>query len=95
MGKAEPEDQIVEWLAEVTPRFPTEAVRCLQRMAEGFGWDDHVDQWMTHANIILSTALRDPRSEVSQAAADLINTFGSRGYHQLRNLLRTSTGSLN
>ena len=95
VGKAEPEDQIVEWLAEVAPRFPMEAVRCLQRMAEEFGWDYHVDQWMTHTNIILSTALREPRSEVSQAAADLINTFGSRGYHQLRNLLRASTGTLN
>jgi hypothetical protein len=95
VGKAEPEDQIVEWLAEIAPRFPMEAVRCLQQMAEGCGWDYHVDQWMTQANVILSTALRDPRSEVGQAAADLINTFGSRGYHQFRNLLQAPTGPLN
>jgi len=95
VGKAEPEDEVVKWLAKVAPRFAIEAVECLGRMSEGFDWDYHVSHWTKHANVVLGTALRDPKPETRRAATDLINHLGSRGHHQFRTLLRDSSGPQN
>jgi hypothetical protein len=91
-GTAEPEREVVEWLAKTAPRFAAEAVECLGRMAEGFEWDHRVAGWAEQAGDVLDAALRSPRPEARRAAADLINRFGTRGHHQFRHLLRGPSG---
>ena len=91
-GKATPEPQVIEWLAEVAPRYPREAVRCLELFAEGRDWDFHASLWDGEANAILGAALRDSQPETRRAAVDLINRLGSRGLRQFRRLLQGPGG---
>ena len=67
----------MQWLADFGPRFPREAVRCLELFAEGCDWDFHMSLWNAQANAVLGAALADPQPEIRNAAAELINRLGS------------------
>ena len=91
-GKAAPEFQVADWLADVAPKFPREAVRCLELIAEGSD-RDFLSLFDKQATAILGAGLRDPLPETRQAARDLINRLGSRGHRQFRSLLHGHGGA--
>jgi hypothetical protein len=87
-GRATPEMQIADWLADVAPRLPRESVRCLELIAEGCDWDYHLSVWDKQAAAVFGAALHAPQPETRQAAIDLINRFGTRGHRQFRALIQ-------
>ncbi len=87
-GWAEPDHQIVEYLATLAPRFPKLAVECLSIMVEGDkeGWG--IRYWSNHARTILATALSNPNLQIQRAAEALIHRLGVRGFWEFRDLLQ-------
>ena len=88
-GKAVPEHQVMEWLADFGPRFPREAARRLELFAEGCDWDFHMSLWkcgrLTPSSAPLSP-IRSRKSAMRQR--ELINRLGSRGHRQFRNMVQ-------
>ncbi len=85
---AEPDEQVVQDLADLAPRKPDIAVECLANLAEGDEYDWGLDHaWEENPRRILTTALRSKDARARQAAADLINRLGQRGFLQFGDLL--------
>ena len=85
--KTEFEDRVVERLVALAEKMPGEAVECLTHLIEGDkeGWAIYA--WREHARSILSMALRIGNGEVKQAATDVVNRLGARGYFEFGDLL--------
>jgi hypothetical protein len=87
-GWAEPDHQVIEYLATLAPAYLALAVDCLSIMVEGDkeGWG--IRYWSTHARTILALALSNPNVEIQQSAEALIHQLGARGYFEFRDLLQ-------
>jgi hypothetical protein len=87
-GWAEPDHQVIEYLATLAPAYPALAVGCLSIMVEGDkeGWG--IRYWSTQARTILAIALSHPNVEIQQSAEALIHQLGARGYFEFRDLLQ-------
>lgn len=83
--KTDPTHLVVDRLAEVSEKFPFEAVQCLGLLAKGDreGWKIH--GWIEEAKTILSSAMKSG-GKATESAEDLIHYLGSRGYLQFRSL---------
>ncbi len=89
-GWAEPDHQVVEYLAALATTFPMLAVECLGIMVEGDkeGWG--IRYWSNQARTILATAISNPSPETRRSAEALIHHLGVRGFWEFRDLLQIS-----
>ena len=86
--QTDPDDRVVERLAELSEKMPLEAVQCLKHLCEGDkeGWEMH--GWKKYAKTILGTALKS-EGEIAEAAENLIHYLGSRGWLEFGELLKS------
>jgi hypothetical protein len=85
---AEPDHEVIEYLATLAPVYPALAVDCLSIMVEGDkeGWG--IRYWSTHARTILAIALSHTNIDIKQSAEALIHQLGARGYFEFRDLIQ-------
>lgn len=84
---AEPDRQVVEYLAEIAPRMPLIVVRCLSLMTDNERPMWYLNAWGQSTRTILSTAISSKDSAAKEAARDEIDRLGARGYLGFRDLL--------
>lgn len=86
-GKTDPDQMVIEHLAELAPTIPSETVQCVEAMMknEHEGW--RISGWRNHAWTILASAIRSPDREAAYIAKRLVNDFGRKGYWEFRELL--------
>ena len=86
-GLPEPDDAVVERLAELVDSHVSQVMDLLKRMVEADveGW--HVHGWGTSTQVILRRALREGGAAQSSARG-VINTLGRRGYVEFGKLLK-------
>ena len=82
---------IVERLVDLTLLRPKQVVICLRLMIERAKEPWRIQGWGNYPRKILQTAIQNPDHEVRQAAVDLINLLGARGYFEFRELLPKRT----
>ena len=90
-GKVDPDDEVLERLTTVANEAPGEVVECLRLMVEGSKEEWAIHGWDDDARKILAAGLESGSEIVHQAAEDLVNRLGARGFLQYRHLL-SSTG---
>jgi hypothetical protein len=86
-GWSEPDHKVVEYLAELSERFPKDAVDCLAIMVEGDkdGW--RVQFWSEHVRNILMSGLGTPDRETREIAEAMVHRLGAQGHWQFRDLI--------
>lgn len=86
-GAIEPDWQVVERLAALSPELPAAAVECLGLMIDGDrqGW--HIGMWKEGIRSILSAAIQSTDRAAREASRALINRLGARGFLEFRDLL--------
>jgi hypothetical protein len=84
--KLEPDDMVIEHLAQTVETHPKESVQALRSIAEGDrkGWCIYGNQ--DHIRQILQVGLQSP--DASQEAEAAIHYLGSRGFLEYRDLLK-------
>ncbi len=83
--KSEPDQMVLERLAETAQTHPRESVECLRMIAEGDreGWSIYASR--DHVRTILEAGLRNPGT--AEDARRVVNYLGSRGFLDFRGLL--------
>lgn len=86
-GRTEPDDLVVERLAQLSRTMPGKTVECLALIVEGDveGWD--ILGWRDDARKVLGAAICSTDQAARNLATDLIHKLGSRGYFEFRELL--------
>lgn len=89
--RTEPDHLVIERLATMAATMPYEAVECLRLIIEGDTRNWGLTNRHEHIRNILIAALRGGE-DAARIATALVNTLGSRGYLQYRDLLSATTG---
>ena len=85
--RAEPRHLVLERLGSIAQSMPAGAVACLEQLVEGTGEQWELFAWREQMRKVL-TAARDSSDPVAQQAAeDLIQRIGARGFLEFRDLL--------
>jgi hypothetical protein len=87
VGNVDSYSGALERLGELAPTMPALAVECLGMIIDADRERWHIDLWRDPARTILAVARRNDDPAVRQAAKDVINLLGSRGFHSFRDLL--------
>ncbi len=85
-GKVEPDDMVVERLEALAKDMPQQTIECIRMMVEGDieGWAVH--SWQSHAKTILATAIQSGNPRARQAAIQVVDRLGERGYLNFKDL---------
>lgn len=86
-GWAEPDRQVVEYMAELATRMPLLVVRCFSLMTDNERPRWFLDAWGQSPRTILATAINSDDSTAREAAIEEVNRLGARGYLGFRDLL--------
>ncbi len=78
---------LIERLAAVAPRMPSEVVRCLFFMIE-YDEEDFVAQtWAEQVRKIIESVINSNDKQARESAIDLVHRLGRRGHFRFRDLL--------
>lgn len=93
-GWAEPDDEVIKWLADLAQAMPMFSVQCLTIMAEGDrdSWGLYYS-WQEHIRNIIASALQSSDIDAQKVATNLVNNFCSKGIIQYRDLLQNDNSS--
>jgi len=79
---------VMERLAELCQRFPSQVIDCLMLMVEGDDEGLGILGWKGEARIALAGALASADREAAKKARELVHKLGGLGYFEFRDLLR-------
>lgn len=87
-GYAEMPNLVIEYLADLAPSMPAEAMDCLYMILSGDSDDWRVIGSDEKAKEIIRTALKSGNEDTRRQAVDLVNHLGSMGYFDFGELLK-------
>ena len=86
-SKVDIDHAVVERLAALAPPHPALTVRCFGLMIDGAEEDWQIRHWSSHAETVLTEALRSGDLEADRMARALINRLATRGFLDFKRLL--------